>query len=185
MKYDFDRLVPPGMEGWKLVKNFLTGMAFAVLVSLYFFIDYLDSYRSMYYNDEIVRSMPAFGAMIVNGYMVLFPITALAMLVNVVPYYLYFYTGSKSVYTMRRLGKPLEMHKRCWILPVCLCLTALAVWALMVAVYFLFYMLVSPVEGIRPCEFGEYWIYRDQKMYCRSMADVWYYQLVLLWRGFV
>ena len=183
MKADVNHLVPPGMEAWKQIRNFLTCLIFSVVVSLFFFIEYADSYWAMFRGDEIVRSMPTFASMIRGNYMIGFPITVLAMLAYTVVYYLYYFTGSKSIYTMRRLGKPWELHKRCWTLPLLLCAAAITVGALMVGIYFLVYMMATPVEGIWPAPYGTYWIYRDQRILCEDIWDVWRYQWILLWRG--
>lgn len=183
MKVDLDRLVPPGIEARKQLRSFLTCLVMSVFISTGWIIEYADSYWAMYRNDELVRAMPAFGTMIRGNYMIGFPVTVIAMLTYIIVYYVYYFTGSKSIYTMRRLGRPWELHKRCWTLPLLLSAAVLLVCVLLVGVYFLIYMLVTPVEGIWPVPYGSHWVYRDEMILCEDIWDVWYYQWILLWRG--
>lgn len=73
-----------------------------------------------------------------------FWIFAISMVAFVVMNYLYFFDGSKSVYTMRRIKNPWELHLRCWTLPLCSAAVLLLCRVVLTVVYFLIFMLVTP-----------------------------------------
>ncbi len=73
-----------------------------------------------------------------------FYICAAANIGFVIDNYVYFYTGSKSVYTMKRLRRAGEMHLRCWTVPLFWAAALLLCSQILRAVYFLFYWLAVP-----------------------------------------
>ena len=76
--------------------------------------------------------------------MVGFPIFAASMVAFVVLNYLYFFEGSKSIYTMARLRSPWQLHIRCWTLPLCSAAIMLAGRVILTVVYFLIFILATP-----------------------------------------
>jgi len=69
---------------------------------------------------------------------------AAAMAAFVVLNYLYFFEGSKSIYTMARLKSPWELHIRCWALPLLGAGALLLCRAGMTVLLFLIFLLATP-----------------------------------------
>ena len=69
---------------------------------------------------------------------------AAAMGIFVFLNYRYFYRESKSIYLMKRIGRPAELHLRCWSLPVLGAAALLAARTVLELVYYLVYRLLTP-----------------------------------------
>ena len=142
-----ERFSPPGMElqGWK---NFsLTVLLGCTAFSFFaFFYSLLDA-RS-------ARFDPVTGALTERLFwhfestlgisMKGFPIFAASMVAFVVLNYLYFFEGSKSIYTMARIKSPWELHIRCWTLPLCSAAALLLCRVVLTVLYFLIFILATP-----------------------------------------
>ncbi len=73
-----------------------------------------------------------------------FPIFAVSMVAFVVMRYLYFFEGSRSIYTMKRVKSPWELHIRCWMLPVLGAGALMVCKCLCTVVCFLIFLLLTP-----------------------------------------
>ena len=75
-----------------------------------------------------------------------------AMVAFVVLNYLYFFEGSKSIYVMARVKRPIELHIRCWTLPLLGAAALLLCRVVLTVVYFLLFLLATP-KGVPLPEF--------------------------------
>lgn len=120
-----ERLVPPGSKAGEWKGFVLVTLIGALLYTLVFYTQNLTGaivglYEYTNPPHQKLRSgavMPAFWTLM-DGPLDPYPIFAVSMLGFVIANYSYFYQESKSIYTMRRVKSPWELHRRCWTLPV-------------------------------------------------------------------
>ncbi len=152
MKRDWRRLAPVGVDGqgqWHLL---LVGLLLAWLWSLGFFGRYLMAYRKLFYLDAWDNSVLNTGAEmepfwdLAGGSLLGFRLVFLASGLLAWHYYRYHGTGSKSIYLMKRLSDPWELHRRCWSIPLMGMAAAIGAAAVTVGLYALFYARVTPPE---------------------------------------
>lgn len=151
------RLAPPGSNYMQQI-YFLVG---AMLFSLFFSLGYFILYSQAYYNifdrftgDRISSDvMPIFQELLCLD---AFPIFCVSWIAFVIANYLYFFQESKSIYTMRRLRSPLELHLRCWALPVLGVLALGICYCLCCWLYSLHYFLATPASLI-PSQATPFW----------------------------
>lgn len=164
-KLDLRRCAPPGMELEKEGQMLFTGLLLSFLFSLSFLIRYSSEYNQLYYwenGPERVRvwiehaMMPAFEVVLGHA-LIGFWITAVVMLSRIAAYYSYHRRGSKSIYLMRRLPDRWERHRRCVTLPVLAALLALFCSAVMMLLYYLFYLMVTPEQYIPYHQWPKIW----------------------------
>lgn len=160
---DLARHAPLGLEAdterrWYL---FLLGGA-AVYSAGAFFVRYLDARDDLYHSTLGKRVlwegavMPDF-AEILGDALSGFALLALVCLGAAAWHYLFHYQGSKSVYTMRRLPRRWELHRRCLTLPavgLALC-AALALAVLLL--YYAVYLTATPAQCLTPGQWQKLW----------------------------
>ncbi|MBQ9112175.1 MAG: hypothetical protein IJY08_01180 [Clostridia bacterium] len=150
----FDRLealTPPGISPRRLLGMLAAGAALSVVRSFEFLIKLYDALRTVFdyhpqTGEPIIiegRRMPMFWALAEQSF-IGFAIAAAVALAFIGYYYASYRMGSRSIYLMRRLPHPWEMHKRALTLPVMGALAMLLLGALTVLVYLGIYMLVTP-----------------------------------------
>lgn len=151
MKIDPDRYVPMGIEGadsWRRLGVWLAaGSAWSVL----FFIGaYLDAYDNLFLHQDGFRTVLRQGAVmpgffgILSGSETVFLVVCSLMPFWALYYYSYHYTGSKSIYLMRRLPDGWDLHRRCLALPGAGLLGALSLQGVLGLLYYLIYIFVTP-----------------------------------------
>lgn len=162
-KPDFNRYVPPGVNGNREAKIFFTGLAVAALFSLFFFAHYTLAARELYVSTESAVLKPGavmapFSALM-QRVLLGFPVVALATAALVgVHYASHWQGGSRSIYLMRRLPDRWELPRRCLTLPlagVVLCLLTAAALCLL---YFWFYCIVTPAGCLPPEQHPFSWL---------------------------
>lgn len=86
-----------------------------------------------------------------------FAVVAVAMLGFAALHYAYHRTGSRSIYTMRRLPQPMELHRRCLALPAAgIALCALLSF-LLLCIYYLIYIAMTPEQCLAPGQWQLLW----------------------------
>lgn len=164
-KFDLRRYAPPGLELAMEGQMLFGGLLLSLLFSLSFLFRYSENYNDLYYwkeGTERVRVwiegaiMPDF-VVILGHALTGFWITATVMLSLIAVHYGYHHQGSKSVYLMRRLPDRWERHRRCLTLPILAALLALACGFVMLHLYFLLYMSVTPEQCLTPCQWRKIW----------------------------
>lgn len=129
----YELLAPPGFDGEQELKKVLTWLGWAaVCMLIWFFLAYMSEIGMVQIalEDGYEYNMRQYADVARASYLPFLAVLGLLvwMLIrNVV----YFRTGSKSYYTMRRLRDRSEHPKRCALLPVCgLVAGVLAMWLL-------------------------------------------------------
>ena len=79
-----------------------------------------------------------------------FPIVILIMLAAIIMHYAHHHSGSKSIYTMRRLPDRWELHRRCIAAPAVSVLISIGVAALLFFIFYGVYMLCIQKHGYHP-----------------------------------
>lgn len=153
--FDPDRHLPLGWE-WDSTRTALNwGHFFSTLPLLTFLPRYSDSLEALYrYIDrsdgtlyrELVpgRTIAPFRELLAG-----WPLIGLWLFLAVMPllvlrYYRSHTQGAMSVYTMRRLPDRWELHRRCWIQPLCSAALELAIYAVLVGLCWLLWRFLTP-----------------------------------------
>lgn len=162
MNEKLSRLTPPGVSAMPQIKAFIGLNAVCALCSLHFFSDFWNALAELYtYSGEVRNLIPgrsiSYYIALIQGDLRVFLLPAALMLLYTVFYYFSYFRHSKSVYTMRRIGKPMELHRRCWSLPVLLSLGSVLIGLLLFWLYFGIYMLAAPKEALPPDQWQMIW----------------------------
>ncbi len=148
---------------WQGERSLLTaGMVVSALISLTFCARFMDRYHSLYEMTETGRvlipgaQMESF-ASLMSGVLLGFLIMALAMIPLAAYHYGYHFQGSKSIYLMRRLPSKHELARRCLTVPVLGVLLAAAAAFLLVCIYYLMYIVITPEPALAPGQWQQFW----------------------------
>lgn len=163
-RLDWDKLVPPGLDGWREAKRLLAGLAAALAWNVWMFVTPCIEMRQRGQRDWTNRwAVPFFSEMLRVSFLGFAPLAVWMPLLAGV-HYLYHYRDGRSIYLMRRLPDRWELHRRCLFLPLA-GLLAVGILSLALAVgYFFLYRWAIP-EGLIP---GPEW----QGIWYRWMAGV-------------
>lgn len=150
----FEKLIPPG-AGTGEIKTFtILALTGAAILSLLLFVHELDLAVDLLYEDTYPPHtqfrpgavMPGFWV-VMGKKLLTFPICALCTLGFVIANYSYFFSESKSIYTMGRIPSRWELHIRCWALPVLSVVAILAAQWLLTLLCYIIYIRSVP-EGV-------------------------------------
>lgn len=151
-----ERFAPPGMRVNSWIYFLAVTLVGSALYTLVFFVGDLEQAMNLLYEysnpprlklvDGAV--MPPFLSLM-DGALDPYPIFAFSMLGFVISNYACFYQESKSIYTMRRIRSPWELHWRSWTLPVIGAVCYFAAMGLMTIICYIIYILCVP-EGLFP-----------------------------------
>ncbi len=162
---DKEKLRPYAPVGMNLNTEFwvfILGLIFSTLFSLFFFADFDNAYDRLFRHEgdrKILRPdavMPDFDVLALQ-YFVGFGILALIMLLFIFFHYGYHHQETKSIYLMRRLSDPWELHRRCLTLPLLGAGATLLVAFVLLLLFFAVYMAVTPEECLTPCQWQKIW----------------------------
>lgn len=162
MKIDLSRHVPPGLNPRTERNVFFVGLAYAVLRSFGFFFRLSDGLYRLYTGTGEFRRLRS-GAMmpdfveILDSALLGFGLLALCMVVFLFDHYSYYRRGSKSIYLMRRLPNRWEQHRRCLTLPLAAIVLCALLALVLLCLYFLIYMLVTPEVCLQPDQWQKIW----------------------------
>ena len=157
-----DSWVPLGMSGQKELSSLAWGLAVSALLSLIFPGRLADRYQSLYIVTRSARilkpdaQMESF-ASLMSGALLGFLILALAMIPLAVYHYGYHFRGSKSIYTMRRLPSKHPLARRCLTVPVLGAAAAALSALLLICLYYLLYIAVTPEQCLVPGQWQKFW----------------------------
>lgn len=159
---DLQRLVPPGVNARQELTWMLVGWALSFVYSLGFAMRLAQELSALYRvtgGKRVLRIdavMPDFAGLL-GSHLYGFLLVALCMLAIVAYHYLYHRQGSKSIYTMRRLPDGMELHRRCWTLPVLMALASLLAAFVLLMIYYAIYMFVTPESCLTPGQWQKLW----------------------------
>lgn len=163
MKLDLSRHAPPGLDPAPEMRVFAVGMALSAIFSLVFFAGrYADQLNRLYWKNGTERTlipgavMPDF-VEVLGQALIGFLIVAACMAAFAVIHYSYHYQESKSIYTMRRLPRRWELHRRCLTLPVAGLTVSLLAAFLLLVIYYAAYMLMTPDTCLTPDQWRKIW----------------------------
>lgn len=148
-KFDWDRYVPLGVDGKKSLSGIGLGLGFSAVLSLRFFLRLSMAYGDLFVWRNGVKylrdgaKMPPFGQLR-SGCFLPFAVVALALALSAAEFYFRHYQGSRSIYTMKRLPNRWELWRRVLTLPLCGIAACGLCVALLTALYYGIYLLVTP-----------------------------------------
>lgn len=161
-RLDLKRLVPPGLDARQELRWMLAGWALSFMYSLGCVIHMVQERDELYRvadGGRVLRSdavMPDFAGLL-GSHLHGFLLVAVCMLAVVAYHYLYHRQGSKSIYTMRRLPDGMELHRRCWTLPVLMALASLLAAFALLMIYYAIYMFVTPDACLTTGQWQKLW----------------------------
>ena len=162
----WERLVPPGLDGFKEARRLLLAAAGALAWSVWMFIPLCIQIQQRGDRDWTNRwAVPVFGTMLHTsewGFLLL----ALCMPLLAGAHYFYHFHDGRSIYLMRRLPDRWELHRRCLFLPLAGLLAAGILSLALAAAYFFLYRWAIPEALIPPPE-GQGRVYQAL---CRMFA---------------
>ena len=163
MKKWLEDKIPPGADIDSSFKWFKDGLIVSSLISIGFFFSYINSYNDLFRwnNGKKVENLwETYGTYmdgfwdIADFWFIGFLILTLMMIVLVFRNYSSFTNGSHSIYVMKRLPEGSELHIRCLTLPLITITGCIVAALILLALYYLFYMLVTPDTAICPNIYG-------------------------------
>lgn len=147
---DLSRLTPPGYDWERERTVFRTALIVSAIAYLaIFLVRYAHWWSECFYRglDGTLycqtEGFPAFPTVSQYNHAG-FLLTAVLAAVQAWHHRLYFRTGSRGDYTMRRLGKPMERHVRVWAVPVLVCALGALSFAVLRPVCYGLYLLMTP-----------------------------------------
>lgn len=152
MRIPIERYAPPGVDVRTEVERTVWGLIAAAVLSLRFFLAYVDKYTHVYDlledfpGPEKFAIMPTFRELFSWSFLG-FWVFLLAMAALAVFHVAYHYQGgSRPVYLMRRLPDRWEYWRRCLALPAAGALCALVVMAILLGIYLAVYLNCTPAQ---------------------------------------
>ena len=147
MRSKIERFFPVGYDFMPEVKWTLTSWLLSVFWSMRFFINYADTIRTMNYAEEQGKRkafvLMTFPDCIENCFLG-FGIVILFLLLTVLLHYRWHYTGSRSIYLMRRLPDRFELSRRCLAFPLTAIIVCLLTVVLLYFAYRAIYIYCTP-----------------------------------------
>lgn len=149
-----DQSVPLGISGQKEFTYICAASIANILYSSnYFAFLYNYNYELLYLNDPIMTDFVELIKFPLYGFYVLF----FAMIILAVYHYRYHFQGSKSIYLMRRLPDQKDLKRRCLRLPFATILMNLFIGFMLICLYYMLYMLLTPEESLQPNQWQKLW----------------------------
>lgn len=143
-----ERFAPPGMELGPWRNYTATVLVICILFAFYHFgFEMLHARAKLF--DPVTGELKSpvgfwrFDGILGNSTKG-FSIFAATMAAFVVLNYLYFFEGSKSIYTMARVKSFWELHIRCWTLPACSAAVLLICRVVLALLFYLIFVLATP-----------------------------------------
>lgn len=161
-KPELHRYAPVGMRLNTELWAFFLGLVIAVLFSLCFFVELGSAYNQLFQRlgDQRVlipgAVMPDFDTLSLPWFVPFGILTAIT-LSFIFPHYGCHHQGSKSIYLMRRLADPWELHRRCLTLPLAGVGVCLLLAFMLLLLYFAVYLGVTPEECLTPNQWQKIW----------------------------
>lgn len=162
LKMDYKRYTAPGKTPEETLDLFSVLLFIAVFFSLIFFIRLTNNLDDLYTRVGVERVI-AEGAVMKDFAKIVAPClfgfyaVAFGIICSIVKRYLYYYTGSMSIYLMKRLPSRFEIHERCLVLPILGALTCLAIAFVTMLIYFGIYMMAVPDVCLAPDQWAKIW----------------------------
>ena len=141
---------PAGFPIYQEIKIFFLALGISAIYSLGFLIRYLDAradlFETTWSGQKVIIAgarMPEMTSLLHNAFLG-FLLMGLLALAGIFYHYLFHSQGSKSIYLMKRLPNPMELHKRCITLPLIGILISLITALLLFLIYYGIYFIFTP-----------------------------------------
>lgn len=161
-KFEYSRFCPPGYD-YKYEKTVLfCASIFSICWSLVFYVRYFIGLRELYSyrggKRELIkgRMMPQFYEL-AGGAFIGFSAVFFVLLCFIVLRYAYYYRGSKSIYTMKRLPQKYELSVSCLVLPIIFMLLCVLVIFAVLLFDLAFYLIFTPKQCLYPFSLDSLW----------------------------
>lgn len=148
----WNQYTPVGISMKMELKRGLTGLFLAVLYSFSFLLKYMDARSYLFEWSSRAEKVIIRDAKIKGFYELLegsfdgFLVFIVIMAGLIIYHYAYHYQGSKSIYLMRRLLDPLELHRRCLVFPIVSVVTAVITALILWVFYYGIYLFFTPQQ---------------------------------------
>ena len=161
---NISRIVPPGTDWQQELKWIGCGLGTAALYSFIFPIRLSRAlYRLRRYDWDPVNEawypsaqLPDF-AELLGSALTGFLLVALAMLALAALHYAGHYSGSRSIYLMRRLPSRWELHRRCLTMPALGLAICVVTMLILFFLFYALYMLATPDAVLVPGQLNQIW----------------------------
>ena len=164
IEFDISKMTPPGIDAKGQFSLFTACNILSILYSFSFIFKYCMEYDNLFSNDGLTRTLRE-GVMIKDFHVILgtsnvgFYLSAVFMLFYVIYYYSAYRNGSMSIYLMKRLPNPYELHLRAWTLPIITAVFCLVIGFLMTVLYFGLYLIATPSKCLPSEQWHSFWAY--------------------------
>ena len=163
MRINWSRHVPPGYDFKPEQTLLFSGIGLSILYSLFTYGNHLSNQLALLYWVEgsvrVLREgavMPDF-VEILDGTLTGYFLFSWCFAAQIVAHYVYHYRESKSIYTMRRLPKRWELHRRCLTVPLVAIVTYLSLAFVTLLICYAVYMNVTPDVCLTPGQWQKIW----------------------------
>lgn len=152
MKIDLQRYLPLGSRPSDEIAWLILGLGGCTLCSTSFLLNFTKALNGLYIiqlDQKILRpdaSMPPFSQLLGRWFSAGFALYLLFMAALVIYHYQLHHSGSKSIYLMKRLGNPWELHRRCWTFPLMGAVLGLLLLAALLWGYYRLYLNTTPSQ---------------------------------------
>lgn len=167
---DLSRYAPPGVKLRQDFQFLGVMMGISFLWSLSFWYRYLYQWRNTLFWSNHGFSHEYTGAPMLDFVVLLtnrrpggggsdcllfYFLSAVLMLFLIFRNYSTFYSGSRSIYLMKRLPDRWELLRRCVTVPLLCAAVCLLCALLTMTIYFVLYLLITPAQCLQPDQLGK------------------------------
>lgn len=151
MKRKLKSCLPPGTELKSELIVCLALWAIVVGISMSFLSEYREAYEELYWGSGSSRTLMSGARMadldtLLAGKFIGIYVLFAGCVVLTVLHYMSFYKDSRSIYVMKRLESPFELHKRCLVLPLICLLAGILLTLFTMWIYLMIYYNFTPKE---------------------------------------
>ena len=147
----FERFAPPGYDWKGELKWLMLGLIAAFIWTFGFVIRFGSELNDLYIYDSFLGKRFLREGSVMAPYLSVvgesfkgFSVFAVLMIAVGIMHYMYFFRGSKSIYTMRRLKRRSEIWLRCVITPLVWVIICIVFALIVLAIDFVIYILATP-----------------------------------------
>lgn len=146
-----EQYAPPGIEIATEKGFYMGGMIGAIIWSMSFLIHYLNQRSALFvYKSGVYQlredAMIATFEELMEFKFLPFYFVMLCTMLAVIYHYMYHYRGSHMMYLMKRLPDKMELHRRCFALPLLGTALAALCMFLLKMLYYSIYVIFTPAQ---------------------------------------
>lgn len=140
---------PLGFDYKTEIRSIITLLGFAIFMNIILVINIFKHKNYLYYRGRLIpsRFMTDFSELS-RGMQFGFILLIIYSVSMIYAHYRYHYKGSKSIYTMKRINDPMELHIRCLIVPLIVIISSILLAGLMIYINYEIYHMLVPKTAI-------------------------------------